>query len=532
MAKGLNLRAIFSADTSGIEKGSKRATQSIKTFDKEASGLLERFGDLIGVNTSKIGSMASAIEGFGTKTAAAAGLSAESIAKVSQSFKVLGGVIGGVAAVGIALWKSLSAEAEYYGTQLGGLGENAGLKAYMDTMRELRHEHRDGAGIQEFVNRMKRGWSSIANFFQGLFRSDVSLDEDKAKASQAATLAKIGTNIAVQELNVRKQVAEIDGQIAERRRQMNDDSLTYQQRQAAAASLADLVNRKAYLREDILQKQLANMKAQHDIVGDTLEDRQAEADLEIQILNVQKEREQEIKSIQKQQKSLRNETSAWLSSLDKMAMDEALEAIQVDIELNDQQLIDDIAALGPVIDAEIEALNAKLQPVELNVDPLPMVKTMDFLPIVEDAFKDTFKNIGTYIGEGLSGNEDAASNFSAAMLSTLGDMAIKVGELAISTGVALSAIQMSLNTMNPYLTIAAGAALVALGSAVKAGAANIAHGSSGYTSASVASSYGTSAVDNYTTRDISVNVTGTLVANGSQLVAVLNNENKRKNLTT
>lgn len=531
MAKGLNLRAIFSADTSGIEKGSKRAAQSIKAFDKESSGLLERFGEMLGVNTSKIGSMAEAIEGFGVKSAIAAGKSAQSIAKVSQAFKVLGGVIGGVAAVGIALWKSLTAEAEYYGTQLGGLGENAGLKAYMDTMRELRHEHRDGAGIQQFVNRMKRGWSSLANFFQGLFRSDVSLDEDQTKATQAANLAKIGTNIAVQEVEVRKQVAEIEGQIAERRRQMNDDSLTYLQRQAAAASLEELVNRKAYLREDILEKQLANMKAQHDIVGDPLEDRQAEADLEIQILNVQKEREQEIKSIQQQQKRLRNETESWLKSVDQMAMDGIMESLEVDIELNDQQLLDDIEALGPVIDAELEALNASLQPVELNVDTLPMVKTMDLLPIFEDAFKDTFANIGTYIGEGLSGNEDAASNLAAAMLNTLGDMAIKVGELAIHVGVALSGIQASLNSMNPYLAIAAGAALVALGSAVKAGAANIAKGG-GYSSASIASSYGTSAVDNYTTRDISVNVTGTLVANGSQLVAVLNNENKRKNLTT
>lgn len=531
MAKGLNLRAIFSADTKGIESGAKQATKAIKTFDKESSSLLERFGDIIGVDTRKIGNMATAIQGLGVKAAVASQKSADSVAKVSNSFKVLGGVIGAVAAAGTIAWKALNAEAEYYGTQIGGLGKNAGLKAYQDALKQLRHEHRDGAGIQEFVNRMKKGWASIGNFLQSLFNPNANLGEDKVKASQAESLGIIGANIAVQELNTRKKVAEVEAQIAEARRQVGDADLTYIQRQGAAAQLADLINQKAYLQTDILEKQLANMKALHAIAGETFEDREQETDLEIQILNVQKEKEQELRSVQKQQKSLAKETESWLKSFEELANAEMMEQLEMDIQLNDQALLDEIDALGPEINAQIADVNAKCAPIELHVDPLPMVKIMDFLPILEDTFKSTFSNIGTYIGDALTGNDMAAEDFSSAMLSTLGDMAIKVGELAVSTGFALSGIQASLNSMNPYLAIAAGAALIALGSAVKAGAVNIAKGSS-YSAASTPTSYGSSINGDYSTREITVNVTGTLVASGSQLVAVLNNENKRKSLTT
>ena len=187
MAKGLNLRAIFTADTKGVESGSKRATQSIKSFDKESAGLLERFGNMLGVNTTKIGQMASAIEGFGTKAALSSEKSAASVAKISTTFRTLGGVIGAVAAAGTIAWKALSSEADYYGTRLVGLGRNAGLKAYQDTMAALRHDHRDGAGIQEFVNRIKRGWANIGNFVQSMFNGRANFAEDRATATRATS---------------------------------------------------------------------------------------------------------------------------------------------------------------------------------------------------------------------------------------------------------------------------------------------------------------------------------------------------------
>ncbi len=149
------------------------------------------------------------------------------------------------------------------------------------------------------------------------------------------------------------------------------------------------------------------------------------------------------------------------------------------------------------------------------------------------AFTSTFSDLGTFIGNSLMGGEDALTEFSTAMLSTFGDMCIRLGELIVSASGALEAIQAAMNfSENPWVAAAAGAALIAVGAAVKSGASSITRGA-GYSSSSISSSYSSSSrVGDYPTREITVNVKGTLVANGSQLVAVLNNENKRKNLTT
>ena len=85
-----------------------------------------------------------------------------------------------------------------------------------------------------------------------------------------------------------------------------------------------------------------------------------------------------------------------------------------------------------------------------------------------------------------------------------------------------------------WVAIAAGTALVALGTAVKAGLSNVASGNYGAASASgnVASSSYTSGFSSSYDRGITVNVTGWLKANGSELVAVLNNESKRSAIAT
>ena len=91
------------------------------------------------------------------------------------------------------------------------------------------------------------------------------------------------------------------------------------------------------------------------------------------------------------------------------------------------------------------------------------------------------------IADQLVGLEDAnPGKVVQALLEPLADMVVKMGEMAIATGVTLAAIKAGMNSMNPYIMIAAGAALVALGVAVKAGLAALA---SGGASGSVASTY-------------------------------------------
>ena len=106
--------------------------------------------------------------------------------------------------------------------------------------------------------------------------------------------------------------------------------------------------------------------------------------------------------------------------------------------------------------------------------------------------------------------------------------------MAVATGAAAAGIQVALESLNPAVAMAAGAALIALGSAVKAGLSNVAGGNYS-ASASVASSAYSGGSSNTPTaygREMTVHVTGTLTGEGSKLVAVLNNEADRKRVTT
>ena len=78
----------------------------------------------------------------------------------------------------------------------------------------------------------------------------------------------------------------------------------------------------------------------------------------------------------------------------------------------------------------------------------------------------------------MGGASDIAENATKALLSLLGGMLVQLGELAITTGVGLLAVQTAFETLNPYVAIAAGVAMVALGALFNQGAKNI--GASGF----------------------------------------------------
>lgn len=130
------------------------------------------------------------------------------------------------------------------------------------------------------------------------------------------------------------------------------------------------------------------------------------------------------------------------------------------------------------------------------------------------------------------------SNFGtvmSALLTPLADLAITAGTIIMTSGEAIKALVNSLHLADKGVgAIIAGGLLVGVGVAAKAGLAGLAQSAGGYSSAtSVASSGGYGSYSNeYSMREMNVNVSGTLTADGSKLVAVINNTNKKKGYTT
>jgi hypothetical protein len=59
------------------------------------------------------------------------------------------------------------------------------------------------------------------------------------------------------------------------------------------------------------------------------------------------------------------------------------------------------------------------------------------------------------------------------ILSTLGGLLIRLGEMAIAVGVGIAGVKTALKTLNPVVAIAGGVALIAIGSAFAASAGKL-----------------------------------------------------------
>jgi hypothetical protein len=149
---------------------------------------------------------------------------------------------------------------------------------------------------------------------------------------------------------------------------------------------------------------------------------------------------------------------------------------------------------------------------------------------------------GVTEGFATGGFKGAAS----ALLSTLGDIAIQLGKIAIGVGIGIQGIQLALETLNPFAAIAAGVALVALGAIAKASASSLKLASGGVaygpTSALIGEYPGAKSNPEVVAplsklKDLLGNATGNapsvpsqivLRANGSDLVAVLDLNNRKQ----
>jgi len=84
--------------------------------------------------------------------------------------------------------------------------------------------------------------------------------------------------------------------------------------------------------------------------------------------------------------------------------------------------------------------------------------------IFEGGLENLAVGIGEALGQAISTGGSLGSKLSVVLLSTLGGVATQIGKMAIGIGIALEGIKEALKTLNPFVAIAAGIALVALGS--------------------------------------------------------------------
>ena len=368
----------------------------------------------------------------------------------------------------------------------------------------------------------------------------------------------------------------------------SDKSKTVQERQEAVAK-AIALQKQVSGDQIAMQKTLAdNIKAQNDLASSSVEDMDRQRSAYAAVEDLSRDLSQRLREMTSLQNEIANSAAVteqkWRDGVNKainIGMTELAKfnaEMDKALEMRDKMAMDNIAAplksmsasltgradngkgLMGGINLDEEALKGLQQLTQFDtsavdgllskIDPSKLSESFkgyyNFLDEMIKATDDANKALNDAIVGGISDSFQYLANCVAgldelsgagmmnALLSPLAEAAIKMGEIMVSAGLASEAFKSMLT--NPYTAIAAGAALIAVGAAAKAGlqaAINSATGTS-YVASTVASSgySNNSSNDRSWEREMTLHVTGTLQADGSKLVAVLNNEANRKRYTT
>ena len=189
----------------------------------------------------------------------------------------------------------------------------------------------------------------------------------------------------------------------------------------------------------------------------------------------------------------------------------------------------ELSDLDELLASNQDALNERLTKAIDHAEELATIFSEELLKSLESGLIGAFNALADAIG-GVT--EGGFENVAKAMIEPLADMAIRIGTIIMLSGEAIEALKAGLLAFFGGSPILAGAALIAVGVAAKAGLAALGNNNYASSSSYVASgSYGNGGGD-YETRDVNIHVTGQLRADGDQLVAVIENTTDRNNYTT
>ena len=578
MAKQPNMKIGIGADTSDFEKGAKQVKQGLKDLSRTGQQSLSSLGEAFGVNTGKVGEMTSAIRGLGAKMTEASNTGVQAFGKLLGSITPLGGAIAGLGLAGaIAGFKQLKSEAENFKSTIDGMNLSMATSAYIATYRQALHDANSDTGkvVAEAMSNWEKGFArfkaNVATTFVTAFGQDQkwydailptgfvrawkqvseNIDEANTKADRAEVLGDQLAEQKKEQIQLDYELKGIDEEIAKLRRDASDRSKTAAEREEARVQYAEKVNEKYDKQKDLTQRIATTQAELTSLTKSAFEATQAMYEGLGKVHEVDTARQNELRAIDRLENNIAKSASAAAAAaqkqreeMQKMAevmskwsglgtvstegLNPAFPGVsgpQLSIipNIENKEYWRDVinAQLGDItIGIGFEADTQKIQDISNEVNSL-----------LESSITKSAELIGNLVGT-LAGGGDAWGDFKNAALSAFGDMAIAVGKIAISAGLASEGIQAALRMDNPYIAIAAGAALVALGSAVKSSLSAVANGDYSASGGGYSGGYSSGGSGGgYETREVNVTVTGSLEANGDQLIAVINNTNKRNYYT-
>lgn len=552
-------------DNSDLKKRSQESKDALRDFQKTGTDAVNRLGEAFGVNTGKIDGMLSSLRGLGLRLQESGNAGAAAFGKMLQG---INGVTAGIAGLGLAgalaTFKLLSSEAENFKNTVAGANLELETTAYIDTYRQVIHDfNRElGEGFAETESGWKKFWGTIGSTmkayltsgaaFQGALPGATTVGVPGANTQQlntflqttqqASDAAARAEEIYQQIYSVQRQIsdssvewARMERDIAEYKRIAYDKTVDTATQQDALRKSAELITQR-YSEEADLRRQLADLQFEYNSLAESsVADIDKANQLRIQEENVVARMNNALRELSERQATVTlNAQKEAQARADALAAAQKMAQSRADLKAwTEGSAVSKIDTPG----ATVQNAPGIIIPVQPELDTEQVIDvTNELQSIMVSSFESIGVSLGNLLGDLVTG-EDAWGNFANTAISAFGDMAIAVGRLAVSTGTATLGIKAALESLNGYAAIAAGVALIAVGSAIKSSLSNVASGnySASTSVASATGSYGSSRSNlgtGFENREITVNVTGTLRAEGNQLLTVIENENKRKKHTT
>lgn len=550
------LKTIVTAETSDFKKGMRESKAALADFQKQGQRSLSEIASNLGGASGALGTLNGNITNATNLFRGLFRQSEAGLTTMRSSIAAVGGALAGLGITAvITAFQELNREAQSFETRLQGVNLAASAKAYRETYRQALDDitgagERTATWWEGFKDNWSRDWANITHPF-------ASRDERNwanATAQQAADLAseRVDLNRELDASLVTQ--AQFQKEINEQLLIARDRSASKSERDAAQAKAVELINQKYDQQLDIATRILANQEAMDSLTKNTDAETRETYQAQANVLNIEAQRQQELTSMVR----LENQITGTKTSQAKAAKETqeataltlaaATELVTKERELAELTKQNNLAKAAARfrMDGALPSittpgsLQGSAQALAISVPIKPVVDTgaaqaaiVELSGVIESGVAGMSEAIGTLIGDLING-ENAWGNFAQAGISVVADMLSTVGKAFITEGVGVIAAKAALTSGNGVAAIAAGSAMVALAATMKTAMSNAA-ANWGNSSGSVATSSYSSGTSSGVTafgREMNIKVSGTLTANGSKLVAVLNNENDRRNYTT
>ena len=566
-----NMKVRFGADTKQFKKGMNDGKRSVQNFKKDAGSALESFANQFGVSLGPLSGILNKSSNATKALSSSMKTGATSTGIFSKALKLfkLALISTGIGAIIVALGslisyftntqrgadkvskvlKSIGAVTDVLVDHLSAFGETI-VKAFSDPKQAVadlwdaiktnivnRFEglillfQKVGAGLKALWSRDLEGLKVAAKEAgEAVIQITTGLDADQQK-KVANSIKGVATEI--------REEAKAAGELEAARQKLERREIEFiKTKQRLAAEISDLIlltrdenisgqERLKYIEEaQKLQKQLSTielsiaserariLKEQQALGENMISDDRELAEAEALVNTKRKEGNDKLRELVNRYTEMTNKINASTKAIltqrealkDFKPMESKSATVVASVKLDTTTLAEDIIVAENII--------------------------VDFGKSFENTFEGLAVSFGESMGNLLAGT-GGFDDFGKVILGSLGDLAIQLGKIAIQTGITMKSIKLSFNS--PGTAIAAGVALVALGTLVKSsissamsgiggGGGSISDNSGVY---DTRTDFGSTRTPIAQAQPVAVHLTGEFTQRGSEMVATINETNRQ-----